>query len=75
MFNVQSTIFQSMFNVQSNSKPVFLSAPLHMDTFPNTAENGGAEYVLTKKDKYVLTILDKCVLTMCNDNCPVENTE
>ena len=46
-----------------------------MDTFPNTAENGGAEYVLTKKDKYVLTILDKCVLTMCNDNCPVENTE
>ena len=33
-----------------------------MDTFPNTAENGGAEYVLTKKDKCVFTILNKCVL-------------
>ena len=46
-----------------------------MDTFLNTAESGGAEYILTKEHKYVLTILDKCVLTMCNDNCPVENTE
>ena len=26
-----------------------------MDTFLNTAESGGAEYILTKKDKYVLT--------------------